>query len=79
MRLPASREQHPQIIVNLRRRRDGRARIAAPAALFNCHRRGKPLDEIHIRLLDLVEELPRIRRQTLHITPLPLREQRIER
>ena len=79
MRPPGPRVQKAQIIVNLRHRADGRPRVAARRFLVNGNRWGKPLDQIHVGLVHLPEELPRIRRQRLHIPPLPLGVNRIER
>ena len=79
MRMPRPREQQPQVIVNLRNRPHRRARIMRHALLIYGNRRRKPLDIIHIRLIHPPQELPSIRRQRLHIPPLPLRINRIER
>ena len=71
--------QQPQVVVDFRRRRHDRPWIPARAALFNGNGRRQPVDPVHVRLLHLFEELPRIRRQALHVLPLPLRIERIER
>ena len=79
MRQPDMSEQQPQIIVNLRRRRDDRPRVRPRPALLDRNRRRQPLDVIHLRLLQLIQKLPRVRGQRLHILPLPLRVNRVKR
>ena len=79
MRLPHPRIQQAQVVIHLRDRPHRRPRVPARRLLVNRHRRGQPIDEIHIRLIHLAQELPRIRRQRLHIPPLPLRENRVKR
>ena len=79
MRYACAGEQQSQIVINLGDRAHGRTRIAVCGLLVDRHRRAQSLDEIHIRLVHLPEELTRIRGQRLHIPALPLREQRIER
>ncbi len=68
-----------QVVVNLRHRRDDGARIAARRVLFDGNRRRKPLDLLDVGLLQPVEELPRIRRERLDVSPLPLGVERVER
>ncbi len=72
------RKQQPQIVINFRRRPHRRPRITRIDLLFHRNGRRNPGDEIHIRLLDLPQELPRIGRQALDIPPLPLRKNSIE-
>ena len=79
MRPPHPRIQQPQIVIHLRDRPHRRPRIPRRRLLVDRHRRAQPVDEIHIRLIHLPQELPRIRRQRLHIPPLPLRENRVKR
>ena len=79
MRPPHPRIQQPQVVIHLRDRPHRQPRIPAGRLLVNRHRRAQPIDEIHIRLIHLAQELPRIRRQRLHIPPLPLRENRVKR
>ena len=79
IRRPRPREENAQVIVNLRRRGHDRARIAAGRPLLDGNRRRQPLDLVDIRLLQLVEELPRVRRQRFDIFALPLGIHRIER
>ena len=78
MRLTDCRIKHAQIIVRFRRGRDCRSRIRAGAALLDSDGRGKTLDEIDIRLFHLIEELPRVSRETFDVTPLPFGIKRIE-
>ncbi len=79
MRPPHPRIQQPQVVIHLRDRAHRRPRIPRRRLLVNRHRRAQPVNEIHIRLIHLTQELPRIRRQRLHIPPLPLRENRVKR
>ena len=79
MRLPQRGVQQPQVIVDLRRRRDRGPRIRPAGPLFDGDRGGQTFDVFHVRLLHLVEELPGVGRQRLHVLALPLREQGIER
>src|SRR6266516_3537310 len=72
MRLTNSRKKDQQIIVDLSGGRDCRPRVGAGAALFDRNRRRQSLDKIDIWLFHLVEELPLIRRETLHVSALPL-------
>ena len=67
-----------QIVVNLGDGGYDGTRIAAGRALFDGDCRGQTLDLLDIGLLHLVEKLPRIRAQRLHIAALPFRVQRIE-
>src|SRR4029434_1830441 len=60
-------------------RADGGARVARGRLLVDGDRRRQTFDEVHVGLVHLAEELPRIRRQRLDIAPLPLGEDRVER
>ena len=71
--------QKTKVVVDLRDRRDDGTRIAAGRALLDGDRRGQSLNLLDIRLLHLVEELPRVRAQRLHVAPLPFGIERIER
>ena len=79
VRLPHPGIQQPQVVIHLRDRPHRGPRVTRRRLLVDRHRRGQPIDEIHIRLIHLPQELPRIRRQRLHIPPLPLRENRVKR
>src|SRR5204863_6476357 len=47
-------------------------------ALFNRNSGGKALDVVHVRLLHLVEELPRIGGEGFHVFPLAFGEDGVE-
>ena len=66
-----AREQQPQVIVDLGDRADGRARVRAGRLLFDGNRRREPVDEVDVRLLHLLEELPGVGRQRLDIRRCP--------
>ena len=78
VRLAHPRVQQPQVVVDLGDRADGRPRVAAGRLLVDRHRRGQPVDEVHVRLVHLAEELPGVRRQRLHVPALALGEDRVE-
>ncbi len=79
MRRPRAGEEHAQVIVDFRRRRHRRTRVAAGRPLLNGNRRRQAFNLIDIRLLQLIEELPRIRRQRFDVFPLSLGIDGIER
>ena len=76
---PAPRPKQPHVVVDFRRRRHRRARIPRRVLLPDRNRWRQPVDQIDIRLLDALQKLPCIRRQRLHIPPLSLRIDRVER
>ena len=78
MRLADGREKQPQVIVDLGRRGDRRARVRRAGVLFEGDGRREALDEIDVRLFELVEELPGVGRKTLDVTPPALGIQRVE-
>ena len=78
MRNPDRRVEDAEVIVDLRRRGDGGARIRRGDPLLDRDRGGEPLDVIDLRLLHLVEELAGVGGETLHVTTLPLGKKRIE-
>ena len=78
MRLADVRVEQAQVIVNLRRGRDRRARVHAARVLLDGNGGRKTLDVVHVRLLHLVEELPRVGREALDVLPLALRVERVE-
>ena len=55
-----ARVEQPQVIVNLRGRGDGRARIARGVFLLDGDGRGDAGDFVHVGLFDALEELPRV-------------------
>jgi len=69
-------EQHAQIVVDLGDGPDRRPRVVRGGLLLD---RGKPPDDVVVRLLHLPEELPRVRGKRLHVPALPLGVQRVER
>ncbi len=73
-----AREQQAQVVVDLRHRADGRARVLAGGLLLDADRRAEALDMVHVRLLHHVEELPGIGRQRFDIAALPLGIDRVE-
>ena len=78
VRLPHGGIEQAQVVVDLGHGADGRARVARRRPLLDRDRRGEPLDRVHVRLLHLLEELPRIRGQGLDVAALPFREDRVE-
>ena len=78
MRLPDVREQQAQVVINLRGGRDGRTGIRAGTALLNRDGRRQTLDEVHLRLLHLVEELARVSGKGLDVFALAFRKDGVE-
>ena len=72
-------EQQPQVVVDLGDRADRRARIRSGGLLLDGDRRRQAVDQIDVRLLHLLEELPRVGRQRLDVAPLPFGVDRVER
>ena len=70
--------EQAQVVVDLGRRRDDRAGIAARGPLLDRDRRREPLDVVDLGLLQLAEELAGIGREALDIAPLPLGIERVE-
>ena len=79
VRRAAARIEKPQIVIDLRDRADRRTRVVPGALLIDRNRRRKPVDAVHIRLVHLSDEHPRIRRKALDVAPLPLRVDRVKR
>ena len=79
VRLAHPRVQQPQVVVDLGDGPDGGPRVAAGRLLVDRHRRGQPVDEVHVGLVHLPEELAGIRRQRLHVPALALGEDGVER
>ena len=73
-----ARVQQPQIIIDFRLCRDGRARIAGRILLANRDCRRDAADFIHVRLIHPLKKLPRVSRQRFDIAPLALCIHRIE-
>ena len=76
---PDARPEQPQVVVDLRRRSHGRARVARAGLLLDGDRRRQPLDRVDVGLVHLVEELARVGRQRLDVAALPLGVERVER
>ena len=68
-----------EIIINLRYRSHRRTGIAVGRLLIDGNRRRKSLNTLHIRFFHLSKELAGVRREALHIPPLPLRINRLKR
>ena len=65
-------EQQAQVVVDLGHRADRRPRVGAGRALFDRDGGRQAVDLVDVRLLDLLQELAGVRRQRLHVAPLPL-------
>ena len=78
MRLADRGVEQPQVIVDLGRGGDGRARVRGSGALFQRDGRGKTLDEIDIRLFELVEKLPRVGGEAFDVAAAALGVERVE-
>ena len=75
---PQGRVQGADVIVHFGDRADRGAGIAAGCFLLNGNGWRQPRDALDLGLLHLFEKLPRIRRQRLHVAPLPLGVQSVE-
>ena len=64
--------EQPEVVVNLRHRANGGAGVAGGGFLIDGNGRGQSVNGIHIRLVHLPQELPRIGAEALHIPPLAL-------
>ena len=73
-----TRIEQLQVIVQLRHRADGGARSTHRVRLVDGDRGRNALDPIHLRLVHPVQELPRVRRESLDVAPLPLGVDRVE-
>ncbi len=78
VRVADPREEHPEVVVDLRDRADGGPGVARGGLLVDRDRRREPLDEVDVRLLHLTEELARVRGQGLHVPALSLGVDRVE-
>ena len=79
VRLAHARPQQAQVVVDLGHRPDRRARVARGRLLVDRDRRREPLDRVHVGLVHLAEELPRVGRQRLDVAALALGVDRVER
>ncbi|MCQ3980289.1 MAG: ABC transporter ATP-binding protein [Anaerolineae bacterium] len=71
-------KQHPQVIVHLRHRADGAARVFADRLLLDGDSRAEAADKIHLRFFHLPQKLPGVRGQALDVATLPLGVKGIE-
>ncbi len=78
VRLADAGVQQPQVVVHLGDRADGRPGVAAGGLLVDGDGGRQPVDEVHVGLVHLAEELPRVGGQAFDITALPLGEDRVE-
>ena len=78
VRMTHAREEHPEVVVDLRDGADGRTRVPAGGLLVDRDGRREPLDEVDVGLLHLPQELPGVRRQRLHVPTLALGVDRVE-
>ena len=69
------RKEEPKEMVNLRDRGDGRFAAAARDPLLDGHARRHAFDQIDIRFLELLDELPRVGRHAVEKTALPFGEE----
>ena len=76
--LTGAAEEQAQIVLNLGDGADRGAGVMAGGFLIDRDRRREPLDRIHIGLVHLPEELPRVRRQALDVTALTFRKDRVK-
>ena len=72
-------EQQPQVVVDLGQRAHGRAGVLVEAALGHGDGRGQAPDGLHVRPRQGVQELARVRGQGLHVMPLALGIDGVER
>ena len=70
--------EQAQVVVNLRDGAHRAAGVARRRLLVDRYCRRQALDEVHVRLVHLAEELTGIRRQRLHVAPLSLRVNGVE-
>ena len=71
-------EEQTQVVVDLGERPDRAPRAGLARLLVDRHGRRQALDQVHVRPLELVEELAGIAREALDVPPLPLGEDRVE-
>ncbi len=74
-----AREQQAQIVVDLRDRADGGARVVRGRLLLDRDRGRKTFDAVDVGLVHHREELARIRGERFHVAALAFRIQRVER
>ncbi len=72
------REEQAQVVGDLGGRADGGAGIAAHRLLLDGDGRREPLDRVDVGLGHLLQELPRVGRERLHVAALTLGVERVE-
>ena len=70
--------EQAQVVVHLGDRADGRPRVPAGGLLVDRDGGRQPVDEIHVGLVHLAEELPRVGGQRFHVAALALGEDGVE-
>ena len=78
VRTTDARVEQAQVVVDLRDRADGRARVARRRLLIDRDRRREPVDRVDVGLLHHLKELARVRGERLDVTALALRVDRVE-
>ncbi len=73
-----ARVQQPHVVVDFRRRADGRAGVADAVLLPDGDGRRDAVDSIDVRLLHPLEKLARVRGQRFDVPALPFRVDRVE-
>jgi len=76
---PETGVQQAEVVVYLRHRSHCGTRVVRPLALLDGDGRGQALDVLDVRFLHEAEELAGVRRQALHVPPLALRVDGVER
>ena len=71
--------EQTHVVVDFGDRADGGSGVLAGRLLLDGNGRGEALDRIHVRLVHLLQELPGVGGQGLHVPPLPLRIEGVER
>src|SRR5207247_3459052 len=78
VRMADPRIKQAQVVVDLRARSDGRARVPRGRLLVDRDCRAEPVDRVDVRLLHHLQELARVRRERLYVAALALRVDRVE-
>ena len=78
MRDPDPSEEKAQMVVDLGHRGHRRAGVARGVALLDGDGRGEAFDEVHVRLVHELQELPRVGGKALDVAPLPLGVEGVE-
>ena len=72
VRMADARKEQSEVVVDLRDRADGRARVVARRLLVDRDGRREAVDLVDVRLVHLAEELARVRRERLDVAALAL-------